>query len=519
MKISSLFTKIRAITRYFNDKNSDNFSNKTRVNQLLCRFFANFSQKYKNLTYNNLSVFFNKRIIDKLSYFEFFEFYKQHFNNVYSEKFKSLDLSNSVGVKSLNINNARKYPNTQDKLLHKYRDLSKKATKVEEIPYIIYAFVNKERPEDGIRIGMTKNLPQIRAKLYQKDSKLKKYEGFPLYEDIKLQGIESFKMIILDVQIGRKNAIISEDFFTISFNRDAKSKYGFDLSINLDYNKHVGDLTSLKGDEHSGYIKGIFFDDVNHLIERGYEMLDIAVRYGVTTSTILNRLKTWYSDQFGSNVGYKEVSTYLRTKKLIEYYSQGLMAHEIAKKFVKFDEDYKATAFKDIKKAHEQFISGTISEKSYSLSAIYQWTNDYLKMDPSIAYERFFIKPIVISLLQSGFQMYEAIEVFEAMSIANPRAEGALYDKDSLFRMLKNRLWDTGTGKSWDAMRDIFLEPIIENLIRRNTPHTKIDRMLGRKGFTARYFKRKWNFNIFEDAKIFFATNYLGFHEVNDFLD
>jgi len=85
--------------------------------------------------------------------------------------------------------------------------------------------------------------------------------------------------------------------------------------------------------------------------------------------------------------------------------------------------------------------------------------------------------------------------------------------------MLKTRLWGS-SGKPWNNMRDIFLEPIIENLIRKQIPHTKIVRLIGRgRGWTARFIERRWRFNTWEDAKNFFETHYLGMHEVNDYLD
>jgi len=47
-----LFANIRAIKRYLNNQQLDDFSNKTRVSQIFSRFLANFSQKYKNLAFN-----------------------------------------------------------------------------------------------------------------------------------------------------------------------------------------------------------------------------------------------------------------------------------------------------------------------------------------------------------------------------------------------------------------------------------------------------------------------------------
>ncbi len=104
------------------------------------------------------------------------------------------------------------------------------------------------------------------------------------------------------------------------------------------------------------------------------------------------------------------------------------------------------------------------------------------------------------------------------MGITNPRAEGAPYNSFSIFKMFKNRLWDT--GKSYNAMKDIFLEPIVENLIRRNVLGKTIEEMVGRaRGWTGRYVKRRWGFCTIQDARNFLATNYLGFHEADYYLD
>ena len=196
------------------------------------------------------------------------------------------------------------------------------------------------------------------------------------------------------------------------------------------------------------------------------------------------------------------------------------MVDEIAKEFVKFDVNDKNTAFSDYKKAKEQYENGQIPEITYSSSIIYHWTLKHLGMKPAAAYEQFFVKPIVISLLQCGFERTEALEILEAMGVTNPNRKGSLYDKDSLTRLVSDRLWSKGVGKSWNAMRDIFLEPIIENLIRRQTPHTTIDRLIGRgKGWTARFIERRWGFTVYEHAKKFFKDHFLGLHGVNDYLD
>lgn len=335
------------------------------------------------------------------------------------------------------------------------------------------------------------------------------------------QGIDSFQMIILDVQIGKENAEKSENFFTIYFNRDinAKTQYGYDLSVNRYYNRIVGDLYALSGDEHPGYVEGIYFDDLNHYIEKGYSLRDLSVLFGVHVRTIDCRIKAYYSDQFGSDVSFNEVAKYLRTKKLIEYYSQGLQIEEIVKKFVTFDVAFKGIAFSNPIEVHKQYLIGKIPERIYSEQGVRFWTTDYLGMKSTEAYEQYFVKPIVISLLQSGFEMREALELFEAMGITNPWKKGDPYNAKTLWRLVKTRLWGQAS-KSWNDMRDIFLEPIIENLVRRGAQQKTIEQIFDRSGsFINAYMNRRWGFTSYEALKNFFATNYLGRHEVNDYLD
>lgn len=113
---------------------------------------------------------------------------------------------------------------------------------------------------------------------------------------------------------------------------------------------------------------------------------------------------------------------------------------------------------------------------------------------------------------------FEALELLEAMGITNPYG-GQPYDGSTLDRMVQNRLWGS-TGKSWTDMKEIFLEPIIETLIRQGTMEKRINKLLGRgNAWTSRYIKRKWNFNSFQEAVNFFKTHYIGLHEANNYLD
>jgi hypothetical protein len=484
--------------------------------------FSQVKLSKKDLKSRVEKILKNAGSLEKMSYFEFFEFYDNYFDNQYSEQFKTLDLSNSVGVRELGVDIAKKYPNSQDKLLKKYHELSRKATKLEEVPYIIYALINTKRPQDSVRTGYTSRLPSHRKSSYKAESSDPNLQYNPLYREMRTQGIDSFKMIILDVQIGIKNAKVSENFFTIYFNRDITAEYGVDLSKNRKYNRIVGDVGDMSGDDHVSFIQGIYFDDLNSRIEYGYDLMDLAVVYGVAPSTIESRIRSFYADKFGIDVGYNEIATYLRGKKLIDLYAQGFNVWEIALHFNKFDikgnKEELWSNIEDITKAREQYIKGNILETSYSAQTIRLWTQESLGMRSAAAYEMYFVKPIAISLLQCGFSQSKALGLLEAMGITNPYKKGVPYSSKTLDIMLKDRLWDK-EGKSWTKMRDIFIEPVIENLIRNNKKAVEVDRLLGlSEQFSYRYIKRVWHFNNYREALIFFQSNYLGRHKVVDFL-
>ena len=166
----------------------------------------------------------------------------------------------------------------------------------------------------------------------------------------------------------------------------------------------------------------------------------------------------------------------------------------------------------------------TIPTISYSEKAIYDWTEKYLGVSPGTAYEIYFVKPILLTLAKMGLSLSQALEVLEAMGVTSRR--GTLYDKDSITRMLKDRLWGAGQGLSWggrghegDSFRDTMLEPIIESMIRYEDTSGKrlsaqsIGDILGLgKSFINTYIKRRWGFTITQ-ARIYFRTHYIGTHK------
>jgi hypothetical protein len=97
--------------------------------------------------------------------------------------------------------------------------------------------------------------------------------------------------------------------------------------------------------------------------------------------------------------------------------------------------------------------------------------------------------------------------------------------------MLKNRLWGPNEGLPWggsgskDSLRDVMMEPIIENLIRytdssgKHLSAAKIAGLFGRTdSFIKTYIRRVWGFNTLTEARNFFESNYLGYHRYDFFM-
>ena len=478
-------------------------------------------QKITGVSEKNLRTEFARRVheiktLNRMTYFEFFEFYVNNFDNYYTRHFKSLDLSNSIGYKDPSAKSKKRYPNSQTRLLAKYMELRRKASKNKEIPYLIYALINRKDlrlhlidRNPLIRVGHTKRSPKQRLDNYKIAANAGKKGN--IYKAIKKQGIDDFKFLILDIQLGRDAALQSEEFFTIYFNRDIISRRGFDLSINRWYNLVVGDLVGKTGEAHPAYIE-LFYEEIKSYTERGYEELDIAALKGVGSHLIWARIQDWE----GGGENFVSWSKKLRAQKLIEYYTLGLLPEDMTKYFEKLDIPDKRVVLGSVDSAKKYMESVNYDPPviHYSAKRISQWTQKYLGMTPGLAYEKYYVKPIVITLLKLGYSKHEVLDVIEAMGITNPNRKGSLYDGNSFDLLLVDRLWGQGLGKRTNEMSDIFIEPIIEAMIRQGSSLQEIADVFGRSvNFIYRYIKRRWGFSGIKEARIFFKTHYLGIHD------
>ena len=471
-------------------------------------------------------------VVSKMSYFEFWDYYTQDYGNEYSKRMKRLDKTN-IDIRSLTSirsGEKNKVPDLQTKLLQKYMRGTQKAIDPKSTPYLIYALVNKNKLRDDgegflVRVGYSQNIIN-RQKGYIKDAKAGKWG--PLYRDIESQGIDDFEFVFVDIQYGKEAAQISEEFFTIYFNRDplaGKTKWspkGVDLFRNQRYNPVIGDIYGKFGEAHPLY-KEIYYYQVKELIEQGYEAADIAIKLGVSGKTLFNRIKSWGEPT--SNFNYENWAKELRASKLREYYEQGLHVDEIAKKFEKFNLADKNDIVDHVKEKMSKLDVGSIPIISYSEKVIYDWTQKYLGVSGGTAYEIYYVKPIVLALAKMGLSQSEALKVLDNMGVTSRR--GTPYDRDSLTRMLKDRLWGPGEGLTWggrghegDSFRDTMLEPIIENLIRhvdasgKRLSAKKIGEILDLgESFIKSYINRRWGFTKITQARVFFDTHYIGYHK------
>ncbi len=197
---------------------------------------------------------------------------------------------------------------------------------------------------------------------------------------------------------------------------------------------------------------------------------------------------------------------------------------EIVKQFKKYKLKDKGP-LSDIKEKLISIDINSLTKIHYSIEVVSRWTNNLLGLSVGAAYEKYFVKPVIISLAKIGLTQGQALEVLEAMGIVSNT--GALYDRFSLTRMLQERLWGPGQKLVWSGVRavqnegliDIMMEPIIEQLIRSTNENNErmtledIGESFGRSSdYIEQFLKRRWGFDTIEEAQAFFEDHYLGSH-------
>lgn len=165
--------------------------------------------------------------IDELQ--DFLNHYNKQYDNFYSERFKKLDLRKGR-VENNEI----------------YKDLRESMIKKGIKPHIVYEIIDKKK--DWIRVGRSSfnknqrlkwylsrafspNLPSSLSNIYHEMAKC----------DTKQDARNRFVIEVRYIFSRKGEAQVMEEFLTIFRNR-ANNSVGYDLNINNEYNKIVGDL-------------------------------------------------------------------------------------------------------------------------------------------------------------------------------------------------------------------------------------------------------------------------------------
>ena len=213
---------------------------------------------------------------------KFLSFYQLNFNNFYSERFKYLDINYNK------IENIEIYNTLRDEII-----------KSNQIPNIVYEIFDIE--QKFIRVGRSAASPADRMKYYLNSAFSPSFdneESNLFYEmnkcGSKENALKRFKIIPRYIFPSKGESQIMEEFLTIFRNR-ANNTLGYDLKINNEYNKIVGDL--FRKSFLSGALNPLWRNippDVlkNHVLY-GYDMQMLVSRLGVSAKTIKRRFSAY----------------------------------------------------------------------------------------------------------------------------------------------------------------------------------------------------------------------------------
>ena len=278
-------------------KNSDNFccdSKGTKSNSSSMCFFSSFKNINKDVYV--VKKEFAKLIdlsiqeMDKDEYTlnfddlqQFLNFYLSNYNNFYSERFKYLDVNYNK------IENFEVYKTLRDEII-----------KSKQIPNIVYEIIDIEK--GFFRPGRSAASPADRMKYYLTtafNASNFNIEPINLYNEIRNCGskenaLKRFKILVRYVFPSKNESRIMEEFLTIYRNR-ANNTVGYDLKINNEYNKIVGDL--FRRDFLSGALNPLWRDvppDVLKIhVLYGYDMQTLESIYSVSSKTIRRRFSAY----------------------------------------------------------------------------------------------------------------------------------------------------------------------------------------------------------------------------------
>ncbi len=379
--------------------------------------------------------------LSKLSPQKFYKWFIKNIKSEYANRFKNINLKNSVWNK-----------NSEAQIKAIFDAILKKG----KTPVYIYIIINKET--GLVRIGQTKEAPPQRWAKYL--SKARHGRNGKFYDDVR-EVIASgknpndvFVMKLLDVQEGSLKGTQSEEFWTIYYNRKINQK-GYDLNINLEYNKIVGDLI----DSPSENFKNIDLDLVISLMKRGVPLTHAAAIIGVSYTTLQNRVYQWFEKSYED-----QMKIYI--KPILESLrAQGKTDREISNHFFRFD---------DLGRGDSLLGKRTIVAQCVATCL------DIVNYNPS----HLFIRSYLLEFVKEGLTRDQIADRLKALGIRKQEGEnkGDFYEADDISHLF-NRYFDTFkyeidpitrisyklkaiVYRPLTKMRHIYLEPFLENLIR-----------------------------------------------------
>jgi len=246
----------------------------------------------------------------------FLTYYIENYNNIYSKRFNNLDLNRSKVV------------------THQvYIELARKIIQNGQIPCIVYEICDNKK--GWIRIGWSSHSPDERMKAYLNKSfspSLPPDMANIYYEmaksGSKRQAQARFDMRVRYVFPTKGEALIMEEFLTIFRNR-ANNPNGYDLTINNDYNKIVGNLFK-QGMGGSFPLRTLNpkWRDVPPIpladaILEGSEMNELESLFGVSARTIRRRFRA-YGYGVKDIYDLKDARAFILKPIIIEGFKKGL---------------------------------------------------------------------------------------------------------------------------------------------------------------------------------------------------
>ena len=267
------------------------------------------------------SLHVSKKIIFDLDELEDFRMgYVSKYTNFYSVNFEKLN------VKDHFVKNEEDY-------LTKVRSLTKK----NKDPYSVYEIYDSEKKK--FRVGYSSYSPNVRMKWYLNRAfqPTLSPKSANIYREIRScdsrkNALKRFRMIIRFVYDSIESAQSMEVFLTIFRNKCDNTK-GFDLSINNNYNKIVGELMKidLQGKflkkELNPLWKDLTPESLKKAVLEGKSTEEMQKQFNVSRKTILRRFQAY---QFGVKSIYdlKDARAYLLKPHIIESFYKGLNQEE-----------------------------------------------------------------------------------------------------------------------------------------------------------------------------------------------